>query len=180
MIMMKPKELRDISTVAMLAALACIMQLLPFWPTTWGMRIDLVAVPWFLALFLVNLRGSLVTALITFLFIGFFAPSSWLGASLKLVATLPILLGFYFAFRKRPDWKKGWVFVVSTVAVRVIVMLILNYYVALPIWLSMETAEIISKYPWWMIAIPNIVQSAIEISVAYYLLFFTRLRNRIK
>jgi len=58
-------------------------------------------------------------------------------------------------------------------------MLVINYYFALPIWLRMPVEEVIAKIPAWIIIVPNIIQSIVEFSVAWVVVFRTKLRQRI-
>jgi len=84
----------DLVIVSMLGALAAIFQIthgVLGIPTGFGMTVDLVAVPVLLAFFLFGLEHSLWVLLIASLVITVIAPDSWLGASMKFSATLPML-----------------------------------------------------------------------------------------
>ncbi|MBU0758615.1 MAG: hypothetical protein KKF44_11205 [Nanoarchaeota archaeon] len=88
---------KQIIYASMLAALSIIFQFSPFFPTTWGMKIDIVAVPWLIALFLFGFETALLSMGITTIFIGFTSDASWLGATIKFTASLvPILILGYF------------------------------------------------------------------------------------
>lgn len=180
---MKINKTKIIISASMLAALSALLQLSPFWPTTWGMRIDLVAVPWLICLFLFGLEASLITLVATTVFIGFIAPSGWLGAGMKFLATLPLII-FLGAvhFKKLKGIKKHQMFFIMfflAVVVRCILMVYVNYYFALPIWLHKTTEEIMQFIPKWMIIIPNALQSVIEFGIAWMIVFMTKLRKRV-
>ena len=176
-------DTKKIIYASMFAALSIVFQLSPFWPTTWGMRIDFVAVPWIIVLFLFGLDVALVTAVITSLLIAFITPSSWLGASAKLLATLPILLivGLYLIKGRTLKHNKFqqflWFFLAISIVVRAVLMVFFNYYFALPIWLHKSIDEVMVAIPWWMIVVPNIIQSIIEFGIAWLVVFKTKIRK---
>lgn len=173
---------KGLVAAALMAALAVLFQLSPFWPTTWGMRIDLVAVPWLIALFIYGMWSGLLATIATTVFIGFFAPTSWLGAVMKFTATLPLLifLGIVIMQRYKGMKKHKMFFLafVMAVLVRCVAMYFMNYYYALPIWLSMTTAELKQKFPVYVIILPNIGQSIVEFGLAWLIVFRTKLKKR--
>ncbi len=88
---------------AMLSAIAVIFQLVHGVigiNTGFGMTVDLVGVPILLAFFLFGLQGALYTSVVTALAITLIAPESWLGASMKFSATVPMFLipAYYLLF----------------------------------------------------------------------------------
>lgn len=176
--------MKKIISATMLAALSILFQLSPFWPTTWGMRIDLVAVPWFISLFLFGLWPGLLTAVITCIFIGLVAPSSWLGALMKFSATIPILLviGLVQLKKFKPKLQTKLFFITFALAViiRCVLMVYVNYYFALPIWLKLSTEQIMQQFPTYMIIVPNAVQSLIDFFIAWLIVFKTRLKGKIE
>ncbi len=94
----------DLVIIGMLAALAAIFQVahgVIGIPTGFGMTVDLVAVPALLAFFLFGLEHSLWVLLIASAVITLIAPDSWLGASMKFSATLPMVVvpAFYLLSR---------------------------------------------------------------------------------
>ncbi len=96
----------DIVIVALLAAAAAVFQLahgIIGIPTGFGMTVDLVAVPVLLAFFIFGLEHSLWVLLIASIVITLVAPDSWLGASMKFSATLPMVLipAFYLLSREK-------------------------------------------------------------------------------
>ncbi|MBN1386181.1 ECF transporter S component [Candidatus Woesearchaeota archaeon] len=168
------------SIAAMLSGISIIFQLMPFWPTTWGMRIDLVTVPWIIALFLFGWKASSLTSILSAIFIGFIAVSSWLGAGMKLLATACILVPLMISYdiRKR-KFHHLWAMMLLGLILRSVVMLYINYHFALPIWLHLPTEEIMTKFPWYFLVIPNLVQSIVEILAAYAIVFRTKLKTYI-
>ena len=91
---MKGRQERETVMVLLFAALACALQALRWIigiPAGAGMVIDLVAVPALIAFFLYGFRSSVAVLSLTALFIALTEPDSWLGAGMKLAATLPML-----------------------------------------------------------------------------------------
>ena len=96
----------DLVVIAMLGALAAVFQIVHGVigiPTGFGMTVDLVAVPVILAFFLFGLEHSLWVLLIASFVITLIAPDSWLGASMKFMATIPMVLvpAFYILARNK-------------------------------------------------------------------------------
>jgi riboflavin transporter FmnP len=68
------KKSFEIAIVAMFVALIAVLQVSPLYiPTSWGMRIDLVAVPVLIAYFLFGLRTSLAVSVGMFVSLSFVA-----------------------------------------------------------------------------------------------------------
>lgn len=85
----------EMMSIALLAAVGGILQVLHGIigiPTGFGMTVDLVAFPALLAFFLMGFEASLYVLVITCTIITLIAPSTWLGASMKFSATLPMIL----------------------------------------------------------------------------------------
>lgn len=96
----------DLVVVAMLGALAALFQItngVLGIPTGFGMTVDLVAVPVILAFFLFGLEHALWVLMIATFAITLIAPTSWLGASMKFAATVPMVIvpAFYLLARSR-------------------------------------------------------------------------------
>jgi len=84
----------DLVIIGLLAALAGVFQVthgVLGIPTGFGMTVDLVAVPALLALYLFGFEHALWVLVIASLIITVVAPDSWLGASMKFAATLPMI-----------------------------------------------------------------------------------------
>ena len=91
---MAKKTAYDLVVVALLASLAGVFQVLNGVlgiPTGWGMTIDLVAVPILLAFFLFGFELAMWVLVLTAIVITVISPTSWIGASMKFTATLPML-----------------------------------------------------------------------------------------
>ncbi|MCX6777822.1 MAG: hypothetical protein NT157_02960 [Candidatus Micrarchaeota archaeon] len=80
---------------ALLSALAIVLQLthgIIGVQTGFGMTVDLVAVPVLLAFFMFGFNAAVEAAFIMALFITFASPETWIGASMKFAATLPMII----------------------------------------------------------------------------------------
>ena len=94
----KKMTVRELSLAAGLASISAATQLIHigYQSPTWGMWIDVVAISWIIAFFLFGVRGSLLVSLVGALIITLFAPDTWLGASMKWIATLPTWFTLFF------------------------------------------------------------------------------------
>jgi len=140
----------------LLAPLAVILQILPpLFVTPWGIRIDLVAIPWILCWIIFGFKPALLSLLISAPLVGFLGPfaGGWVGATMKSVATIwMFLIPAIFA------WKTGgtkqflenrrlFVLVgVLAIIVRAIVTVIFNFYFAIPFFFGMTTDAIIGMF----------------------------------
>lgn len=172
---------REIAVIGMMLGLSLMLDVVPVeMPTVWGMKIDLVAVPIIMAYLLTGFLGGLVAVFLLFLGLGIVSSASWLGGMMKATATLGVLLGLEAAKRltrfdfENADGKRTAVFAVLAfligIAIRVPLMVALNYYVALPVWLGVphekvvETVEAWTGVPFWVaIGLPNVIQSTIDV-----------------
>jgi len=145
-----------IAGAAILAALAVIMQILPpIFGTLWGMRIDLVAIPWILCWIIFGLKPALLSILISAPLIGLVGPlaGGWVGATMKSVASI-----WMFVIPGIIAWKSGGTkhllenkrfFVIASILaiiVRVGVTVIFNFYFALPFFYYMTPNDIIDFF----------------------------------
>lgn len=174
---------REIAVIGMMLGLSLMLEVMPIeMPTMWGMKIDLVAVPVVMASFLTGFMGGLVAVFLLFVGLSIVSPSSWLGASMKATATLAVLIGLEISRRitrfdfENSSTEKAILFAIlgflAGIAIRIPLMLALNYYYALPIWLGVprelvvQTVEEWTHVPFWVaIGLPNAVQSAIDVFV---------------
>jgi riboflavin transporter FmnP len=140
----------------LLAPLAVILQILPpLFVTPWGIRIDLVAIPWILCWIIFGLKPALLSLLISAPLVGFLGPfaGGWVGATMKSVASIwMFLIPAIFA------WKTGGtkqflenrrLFVLAgvlAIIVRAIVTVIFNFYFAIPFFFGMTTDAIIGMF----------------------------------
>ncbi|MEM3555475.1 MAG: hypothetical protein QXF56_02045 [Candidatus Micrarchaeia archaeon] len=84
-----------LTAVAMLSAIAAVFQFshgIIGIQTGFGMTVDLVGVPIMLAFFLFGLDAAFYTSILTALIITLISPETWLGASMKFAATVPMFL----------------------------------------------------------------------------------------
>ena len=174
------QQTRRMAIFAALAAISAIFQLLHVGiKTQWGMWIDVVAVPWIIAYFLFDLKGGLTVSLVGSIIITLIAPDTWLGASAKFIATVPMFLVLYGAtiiFKKNIAQFKKLRNIILPVLVAIILrgvlMFFFNYYFALPIWIPGKTSiELMNIFPWYIIVGINAVQGIIDVVFAWILVF---------
>ncbi len=175
---------RTIGIAAGLAAVSAVTQLthVGYQSPQFGMWIDIVAVSWLIAYFLYGSRLALTVSLLGALVITLFAPDTWLGASMKWVATAPlwIMLAVWTrVFHKPFNQYKSLQFLVVPfvigVVVRCLVVLPLNYFYAIPIWTGMTSAQAMSAIPWYIIVIFNVIQSVIDVGIAWVMVYMFKL-----
>ncbi len=170
-----------IITAAMLAALSVALELIPpLFKFAGVIDIDIVGVPWIIAVFVLGMRGGLITSFISAIAIGLIAPSGWVGAFMKLAATLPIVLAVGLV-----TWKFGMgklhlgIAFVGGALVRVVGMVLLNYYFAMPVFWGIPIEDAIARFPPEIIIIPNFLLAIIDFFGAYLLVTSTRLKERL-
>lgn len=171
---------RRLAILAALASISALFQLLHVGiKTQWGMWIDIVAVPWIVAYFLFGIRGGLMASLVGSIVITLIAPDTWLGASAKLIATVPMFLTLYavtFIFKKKIEKFKNikniLLPILFAIVIRGILMFFFNYYFALPIWIPGKTPiQLMSIFPWYIIIGINAIQGVIDVIFAWILVF---------
>jgi len=175
----------EISAGAALAAISAAIQIVHIgYPTQWGMWIDIVAIPWILAFFLYRGRTVFFVSIVGALIITLVDPSSWLGASMKWLATMPMwlmLLLWQRLFKLHlKDYRKLRVIVpciVLGVFLRGIIVIPFNYYYALPIWTGWTPEKAMEMLPWWIIFSINAVQGILEVTIAWLLVFRFKLKR---
>lgn len=171
---------RRLAILAALASISALFQLLHVgFKTQWGMWIDVVAVPWIIAYFLFGIKGGLTVTLIGSIIITLIAPDTWLGASAKFIATVPMFLTLYAStllFKKKIEQfknVKNILFpILSAIVIRGVLMFFFNYYFALPIWIPGKTPiQLMAIFPWYIIVGINAVQGIIDVIFAWILVF---------
>jgi len=180
---MRKMSSREIAVIGIMLGLSLMFEVIPIeMPTVWGMKIDLVAVPIIMAYLLTGFAGGLIAVLLLFAGLSIISSSSWLGAMMKATATLTVILGFEIARRitgfdfERYDTGKLAVFSLVAyligIAIRIPLMVALNYYVALEIWLGLPREQVIQAVeswtgvPFWVaIGLPNAIQSVIDVFI---------------
>lgn len=178
---------KEVTTFAALAAMSTVLQIVHLgWVTPWGMWIDLVAIPWIVAFFLYRAKGALTVSLLSAVAITFMAPTSWLGAGMKWLTTLPMWLvpaTYLFIFGQESERFRSPLvlspLVAIAIAARGAVALLLNYYIAFPIWVGKAPAEAMQVIPWWIIFGWNAVQGVLEMAAAWFLVFEFRLKEEL-
>lgn len=175
---------RVLALSAALTAISAVTQLvhIGYQSPQWGMWIDVVAVTWIAAYFLFGLRSAISVSLMGALVITLFAPDTWLGASMKWIATMPIYISLYIFLRIN---KRGLAYykklpniifpVILGLIIRCLLVLPLNYFYAIPIWTGMNPAQAMSAIPWFVIAGFNIIQGIIDVLLAWIIVFRFRL-----
>jgi len=175
----------EISAFAALAAISAVFQIVHMgYQTPWGMWIDVVAIPWILAFFLYRGRGSLIVSTIGAIIITLVAPSTWLGASMKWLATMPMWLMLWlwqviFKLRSK-DFKKLRVIIptiILGIILRGLIVIPVNYYYAIPIWTGWTPEQAMEMLPWWILFSLNALQGILEVIVAWLLVFKFRLER---
>lgn len=165
---------RQIAVISALAAFSASVQLIHigYRSPMWGMWLDIVAVSWIVAFFLFGLKASLIVSTLGALIITLFSPDTWLGASMKFVATLPLI--FFLAAQKPTAYQKPIKLIFPlflALIIRSLITLPLNYYYALPIWTGMSPAVALKTIPWYIIAGFNTAQGLIDVLFAWLIVF---------
>ncbi|WP_297475133.1 hypothetical protein [Thermococcus sp.] len=174
---------REIAIVGIMLGLSLMFEVLPLdLPTVWGMKIDLVAVPIVMAYLLTGFEGGLTAVILLFFGLSIISSASWLGAMMKATATFAVLLGLEIAKRltgfnfENADRRAIVKFAVLAyfigIAIRIPLMVALNYYVALEIWLGLPREKVVQAVeqwtgvPFWVaIGLPNAIQSVIDVFI---------------
>ncbi len=175
---MKSKE---VALIGLMLSLSLLLQVMPLKvKTPWGMDIDLVAVPIIVVTLLLGFTSSLIALGLLFIGISLISSTSWLGASMKVPATLSVVIGVEVARRitrfslheYTPKSLALFLLLAYAIgtAIRIPLMVALNYYYALPLYLNIPREQVIHEVekwfhmPFWLvIGIPNAIQSAVDI-----------------
>ena len=178
--MMKRLKTREIALAAGLAAISTVVQLIHigYQSPQFGMWIDVVAVTWIIGIFLFGPRMAFIVSIMGAIMITLFAPDTWLGASMKWLASFPVwlLLGIW-TYKKGQIfeyYKKWWKFIIPltiAIIIRCLIIIPVNYFYAIPIWTGLTPAKAMVIIPWQIIAIFNIVQSFVDVGVAWLLVY---------
>lgn len=179
---MKPLSNRELALTAALAAVSAVVQLIHigYQSPQWGMWIDLVAVSWLIALFLFGLRSAIFVSLLGFIVITLFAPETWLGASMKWLATAPMWLSLGLFSKKFKAYQKISSLILPLaigLIIRSIIIIPINYFYAIPIWTGMTPTIAIQTIPWYIIAAFNSLQGLIDVFLAWTIVYRFRLNR---
>ena len=169
---------KEIAFAGALAAFSAVTQLIHvgYRFPQWGMWLDIVAVSWLAAFFLFGRKLAFLVSLLGAIIITLFAPETWLGASMKWIATLPLWV--ILSFKQPQTYRQPIKLILPAVLaliVRIILILPLNYFYAIPIWTKMPPAVAFRVIPWYVIAGFNLIQGLIDIIFAWLLVFKFRL-----
>ena len=166
---------------AMLAIVSVLLQIYKI-AYPWGgiIDIDVVGVPWLISTFLFGIYGGLITSFVAAIGIGVFAPTGPVGAIMKFLATVVMviivgLIGKFFGFQKK--WL-AIAFVICLI-VRPVIMVLFNYYFGIPLFFGIPTEVAFQEFPLELFVIPNMILTAIDFWVAYALVFGTKLKTRL-
>lgn len=183
---MKNLSTRIIAVSAGLAAFSAALQLIHigYQSPQWGMWIDLVSVSWLIAFFLFGVKSSFLVSLLGAIIITLFAPDTWLGASMKWLATFPMWGSFFlwssFSKTKLADFQKVRNLLPPLfigLFIRCLLIIPINYYYAIPIWTGMTPDKAMSIIPWYIIAVFNIIQGILDVFLAWIIVFRFRLNR---
>lgn len=165
---------REVAIIGLMLALALMLQVSPFKiKTPWGMDIDFVAVPIMVIFFLYGFKETFLGLILLFLGLSLVAQTSWLGASMKFLATLSVLLGLEIAKKITAFHMRG-LFIALTLIIAVLIraplMMAMNYYYAIPIWFGVPREQVIplveafTHMPFWLaITLPNAIQTFVDV-----------------
>lgn len=176
---MKPLSNRELALTAALAAVSTVVQLihLGYQSPQWGMWIDLVAVSWLIAFFLFGLRSALYVSLLGFIVITLFAPDTWLGASMKWLATAPMWLSLGLFSKNYHQISRLILPLTIGLIIRSLIIIPVNYFYAIPLWTGMSPAVAIQTIPWYIIAGFNSIQGLIDVILAWVIVYRFRLNR---
>ena len=179
-------KVKQIVIAAGLAAISTITQLIHigYQSPQFGMWIDVVAISWLIAFFLFGTRLAFLVSVVGAVMITLFAPDTWLGASMKWVATAPmwLSLALWILVLKKPlSQYKSILFltipVLIALIIRCLIIIPLNYYYAIPIWTGLTTAKAMVIIPWYIIALFNVIQGLIDVYLAWALVYVFKLNR---
>jgi riboflavin transporter len=177
---MKKLTTREIALAAGFAAVSAVTQLIHigYQSPQFGMWIDIVAVTWIIGVFLFGLRMAFVVSVMGAVAITLFAPETWLGASMKWLASFPIwfLLGMWTLKNGQLHkyYKKWWKLLIPLsigILIRCLIIIPVNYFYAIPIWTGFSPAKAMMIIPWQIIVFFNIAQSIVDVSIAWILVY---------
>jgi len=177
---MKKLKTREITFAAGLAAISTVLQLINvgYQSPQFGMWIDVVAVTWIIGVFLFGPRMAFVVSVMGAIMITLFAPDTWLGASMKWLASFPVwfLLGTWTLNKKKSfeyykKWQRLLIPLILAIVIRCLIIIPMNYFYAIPIWTGLTPAKAMMIIPWQIIAIFNIMQSFVDVGVAWILVY---------
>ncbi|MDH7555848.1 MAG: hypothetical protein ACQXXL_06730 [Candidatus Methanosuratincola sp.] len=185
-----------VSVVSIMVALVAVFELinraLPL-RVPWGMSIDFVALPVVLAFFVLGTRYSMLTAIGMFLILTVFGFANFVGATMKFFSTIAMIavLGIFANKWSKGDGPKIFplpillVASVTAIAFRCLVAAALNYYWAIPLFMSMPIEDVINTMFFgsiWgfigFVSIMNTTQGLIDLGLGWFIAFSTGFSRR--
>jgi len=165
---------------ALLAVVSVLLQVYKVAMPMGIIDIDLVGVSWIVAVFLFGLSGGILTSIVSALGIAIFAPTGPVGALMKFLATIIMVLAIGIFAKKFGLKKKPMIaaFIVCLIA-RPVIMTLFNYYLGIPLFFGLSTEAAITEFPPEVFLIPNAILTVVDFGIAYLLVFSTKLRSRI-
>jgi len=166
---------------AMLAVVSVLLQIYKI-AYPWGgfIDIDVVGVPWLISTFLFGLSGGIITSVVAALGIAIFAPTGPIGAFMKLLATVVMVVIVGVVGKTIGFGKKGIAIAfIGCLVARPVLMVFFNYYLGIPIFFGIPTDVALQEFPIELFIIPNMLLAIIDFWVAYVLVFGTKLRSRV-
>ncbi len=187
---------------AVLAAISIVLQVYKVAYPTGLIDIDLVGVPWLVATFLFGISGGFITSIIGAFAISIVAPTAFVGGIMKFLATIIMVIVIWLVGKRFGFGKKAMIGAfLACLALRPVIMLLFNYYWAIPVFfhipidqLASTLAGVAANNPYAQlfspagfslgdylnifIIVPNIILAATDFWIAYLLVFSTRLKAR--
>ncbi|MEM2124821.1 MAG: hypothetical protein QXX77_01285 [Candidatus Methanosuratincola sp.] len=185
-----------VSVVSLMVALVAVFELinraLPL-RVPWGMSIDFVALPVVLAFFLLGTRYSLVTAIGMYMVLTVFGFANFVGATMKFFSTIAMItvLGIFAKKWAKGDGPKVFPLTilllasVAAIAFRCLVAAAMNYYWAIPLFMSMPIEEVINTMFFgsiWgfigFVSVMNTTQGLIDLALGWFIIFSSGFSRR--
>jgi len=165
---------------AMLAVVSVLLQIYKIAYPMGVIDIDVVGVPWLIATFLFGLSGGIITGIVSSIGIALFAPTGVIGAVMKFLATIIMvlvvgLIGWRLKFSK----KSIVLAFIACLAIRPVLMTVFNYYLGIPLFFNMPTELALQQFPPELFLIPNAILATVDFWVAYTIVFSTKLKSRL-
>jgi len=170
--------------------MSIIFEIIPSFRVPWGMKIDLVGTMWVLAYFLYGLREALSVSLITTIFILGYSPTTFIGAFMKLIATLPMFLvpaGLMHlrVISERSSRVFGNLHMMAAVcalaiSVRLIITFVVNLYWAIPLFWGVTPDVVLDRFGGALllfvyVANMNLLQGIVDMVIPWVLAYKFRL-----
>jgi len=165
---------------AILAGVSVLLQVYKVALPMGVMDIDAVGVPWLISTFLFGPLGGILTSVVSAIGIGAFATTGWVGAVMKFIATIIMVLLVALFGKVLGYGKKSMLFAfVACLIARPVVMVFFNYYIGIPLFFGIPADVAMREYPVEVFLVPNAILAALDFWVAYLIVFRTKLKMRL-